>query len=363
MTTDYAFSDGTPLPPDPLEPLNGHAVAGVEPTTWQHPDNGAELRFETGAEAPKFTPLLLSRSALRELPDPEPLIDNVLDQGTVALLYGKWGTCKSFIALDWAASVATGRDWQSRQTRRRRVLYVAAEGAFGLKGRTEAWEQGWHTTIDDGNLQILPRAVNLTNHHDVRELAALIDWNGYGFVVFDTLARCMVGADENSAKDCGEVVDALHRLRERTPNGRGVVTGVHHTGKDGKTFRGSSVFEAGADTVYSVTKDGAVIILDREKRKDGPQLDIHRLKLDPIEGTGSATISVSRGVEPNDRGEILLSHFKSHFAGRGAFATQLLESSEMPKSTFYRALSDLLECGDLINEGTDKRPFYKQAAK
>ncbi|RDH75924.1 hypothetical protein DVS77_24700 [Mycolicibacterium moriokaense] len=34
---------------------------------------------------------------------------NVLDQGTVALLYGKWGTAMTFIALDWAASVATGR--------------------------------------------------------------------------------------------------------------------------------------------------------------------------------------------------------------------------------------------------------------
>jgi DNA-binding IclR family transcriptional regulator len=58
-----------------------------------------------------------------------------------------------------------------------------------------------------------------------------------------------------------------------------------------------------------------------------------------------------------------LSHYKSHFAGRGAFATQLLESSEMPKTTFYRALSDLLGRGELINDGTDKRPFYKAATK
>jgi len=138
---------------------------------------------------------------------------------------------------------------------------------------------------------------------------------------------------------------------------------VHHSGKDGKTFRGSSVFEAGADTVYSTTQDGAVIILNREKRKDGPQVDVHRLKLQPVEGTGSAVISVSRGVEPNDRAEILLSHFKSHFADRGAYTTQLLESSEIPKSTFYRALNDLLKRGDLINEGTDKKPFYKLATK
>jgi hypothetical protein len=353
---DVVLLGEIPLPEEPSD-LDDHHIGD-----WS-PDDSAAGDEKTGDEMPVLASALLSRSALRALPDPESLIGNVLDQGTVALLYGKWGTYKSFIALDWGASVATGRDWQSRPTRRRRVLYVAAEGAFGLKGRTEAWEQGWHTTIADGDLDILPRAVNLTNKHDVRELAALIDWNGYGFIVFDTLARCMVGADENSAKDCGEVVDALHRLRERTPNGRGVVTGVHPAGKDGKTFRGSSVFEAGADTVYSTTLDGAVIILDREKRKDGPQVDIHRLKLDPVEGTGSAVVSVSSGVEPNDRAGTLLSHYKSHFAGRGAFATQLLESSEMPKTTFYRALSDLLGRGELINDGTDKRPFYKAATK
>ncbi len=321
---------------------------------------------DTAAE-PDQTPVLagavLTRSALLELPDPEPLIDGMLDQGTVALLYGPWGVGKSFIAFDCGACVATGRPWQGRYTEQRRVLYVAAEGAYGLKGRTAAWEQGWHTKIADGSLDILPRPVNLTNTAEVRNLAALIEWGGYSFVILDTLARCMVGADENSAKDCGVVVDALHRLRQHTPGGRGVVQGVHHTGKDGKTFRGSSAFEAGADTVYSCTLDGAVIVLDREKRKDGPKPDTHWLKLGPVEGTESVIVEISRGETNSGRGDKLLSHIKSHFGSRGAYATQLLESSEMPKSTFYRALHDLLERGELINDGTEKRPFYKLATK
>jgi hypothetical protein len=182
-------------------------------------------------------------------------------------------------------------------------------------------------------------------------------------VVLDTLARFMVGADENSAEDCGQVVDVLHRMRERTPNGRGVILGVHHAGKDGKTFRGSSVFEAGADTVYAVGKDGGAITLDREKRKDGPLADVHRLKLTPVEGTPSAILEVSRGDTNRDRAGALLSHFESHFAITGARTTQLLDVAEMPRATFYRALSDLLKRGDLINAGTDKRPLYKAATK
>jgi hypothetical protein len=35
----------------------------------------------------------------------------------------------------------------------------------------------------------------------------------------------------------------------------------------------------------------------------------------------------------------------------------------MPPATFHRALNELLEAGQLINTGTDKRPFYIRAGK
>jgi hypothetical protein len=284
-TSAFVGDPGSPEPPpDDTPPTrNGHHFSEIANRT----------------ERPVLAGQLLTRAALRSLPDPEPLIDNVLDKGTNALLYGKHGTLKSFTAFDWAASVGTGRKWQGRQTEKGRVLYIAAEGALGTKGRTDAWETGWQTTIaDTGELEILGRPVNLTKPLEVANLAALISWGGYDFVIIDTLARCMVGADENSAKDCGIVVEAMTQLLGQTPHGRGVILGIHHAGKDGKTFRGSSVFEAGADTVYSSIRDGGVITLTREKRKDGPEHDRHELKLDPVKGTNSAVISVHRGVGP-----------------------------------------------------------------
>jgi hypothetical protein len=274
-------------------------------------------------QTPVYASRVLTRSALLDLPDPEPLIDNVLDQGTTALLYGKWATAKSFIALDWALSVATGRQWQARDTERRRVLYIAAEGAYGFKGRIAAWEVGWQTPVGDAGFGLLPCPVNLTNHLDVDSLAALIDWGGYSFVVLDTLARCMVGADENSAKDCGRVVDSMSRLLQITPDGRGVILGVHHAGKDGKTLRGSSAFEGAADTVYFTSRDGGVITLDREKRKDGPEFDRHRLKLDPIVGTASAAISVHRDSGQTPSADKLMSALCRHFSQTGATKAEL----------------------------------------
>ncbi|AKK28208.1 hypothetical protein AB431_17665 [Mycobacterium sp. EPa45] len=350
---------------------NGADRHGPADITLLNEYGGGNTTFDPcGDTLNRFAAKLLNRSALRTLPDPEPLIDNVLDQGTVALLYGRWATFKSFIALDWAASVATGHPWQGRATEKRRVLYAAAEGAYGLKARMNAWETGWQTKIGDGDLDILPAAVNLTNPADVRDLTALIADTGYGFVIIDTLARCMVGADENSAKDCGQVVDTLTRLREHTLDGRGVVLGVHHTGKDGKTFRGSSVFEAGADTVYAVTRDGGVIDLAREKRKDGPEDDRHQLRPDPIPGTGSLVLKAHSDFDhplvTDDRAEKILTIFRDHFGATGATRAQLRNTAVeigVPSVTAYRGINDLEKSGQLVNLGSEQRPFYREGGK
>jgi RecA-family ATPase len=70
----------------------------------------------------------------------------------------------------------------------------------------------------------------------VGELAAIITAQRYVLVVIDTLARCMVGADENSARDMGEAIDALDRLRRAAGS---CVLPVHHMGKPNGTTRTS----------------------------------------------------------------------------------------------------------------------------
>ncbi len=63
----------------------------VEPD-WPADDPGPSQPPPEEHGPPALAELLLSRSALTTLPDPEPpLIDDVLDRGTVALLYGMWG--------------------------------------------------------------------------------------------------------------------------------------------------------------------------------------------------------------------------------------------------------------------------------
>jgi RecA-family ATPase len=229
----------------------------------------ATIARETPEPRSSMRDRVLRRHQLRDLPSPEPLIARTLDLRTIALLVGNRSTLKTFIALDWACSVATGHPWQGRPTRAGRVLYVAAEGAFGLHQRIEAWETAWDLSTDE-TLDIYPAPINLTDRDQVTELAAISD--GYTLVVLDTLARCAVGADENSARDMGLIVDSIFKVRG---NGDRTVLLVHHTGKDRETTRGSSSLEAGVDTVYLAEGDARLLKLGRRKRKDGPLHRVH----------------------------------------------------------------------------------------
>ncbi|MGV9868098.1 AAA family ATPase [Rhodococcus koreensis] len=322
-----------------------------------------EPPHDEGTDAPN--PLLariLNRTQLSNLPTPEPLIADTIDKGTVAGLFGYWGTGKSFLALDWAACMSTGKPWQGRDVTQSRVLYIAAEGAYGLDARLQAWEYAWGHKIDPNYLDVLPTAVNLTKAGPVSQLCQLITSEGYDVIFVDTLARSIVGADENSAKDMGIVVDSLYKLRDATDHG--TIIPLHHTGKDKLTVRGSSALESGLDTVYVTEGDGYHVKVTRTKRKDGPVQDTHNLQIKSIEHTGSAIISSGdvRGHEFDNRADQLMSVFMSAFSVTGASKADLRNAANFPPASYSRALNKLVEDGRLNNIGTDKVPFYKAAA-
>jgi len=88
-----------------------------------------------------ITLTLYSAAEIKRLPPPEWLIDGHLVQNSIAVLYGPSGGGKSFLALDGALSVATGRDWLGRPVQQGVVIYVLAEGASGFGARITAWEE------------------------------------------------------------------------------------------------------------------------------------------------------------------------------------------------------------------------------
>jgi RecA-family ATPase len=92
---------------------------------------------DSSAKEPRFK--LLSLDEIERLPPLEWLIEGLMPAGGLAVLYGAPKLGKSFLALDWALSVAAGRRWLGRNVRQGDVVYVYAEGVSGLKARVAAW--------------------------------------------------------------------------------------------------------------------------------------------------------------------------------------------------------------------------------
>jgi hypothetical protein len=259
-----------------------NGIAPLEP--FEVPADIVGGRRAARPRKPSLRDLILRRGDLARLPRPEPLIEDTLDLRTVALLAGYHGTYKSFVALSWAASVATGTPWMGRQSQQGRVLYIVGEGATGIDVRLAAWEEANGVRIDDDALHTLPVAVQLADPAALREILGYVEEVGFSLIVIDTVARAAVGLEENSSKDMGVFVQAADELRRAMDTG--TVLLVHHTGKDKTTVRGSSAVEAAMDTVYVTDGGDGLVKLSRTKRKDGPRDDVHQLQFQQVGASG-----------------------------------------------------------------------------
>jgi hypothetical protein len=319
-------------------------------------DAGEERGTTVDGRAAQLRSLLLSTDGLDSLPPPEPLLDGILMRDSLAWLHGKPGHGKSFIAVDWAGCIAGGVPWQRREVvTRGLVVYLIAEGASGLTRRVRAWEQVTGERMK--GVAFLPAAVQLLNYVDREALVQVLTEVKPVLVVVDTQARVTVGAEENSAKDMGMLVDAVDQIREAT---RACVLLVHHESRAGENMRGSTALEGAATTIIRVTKDGPHMRLDCTKQKDGAEFDPMLLRLVP---TGdSAVIRSQNGVELTEElsnsEEAILEVMRDSFGTTGASSTRLLETTSIPRTSFYRALNLLVTKGQLTNCGTKKRPLY-----
>jgi hypothetical protein len=216
---------------------------------------------------PRFK--LLTGEDLEAMPDIEWLVDDVLPEQGVAVMYGAPGCGKSFLAFDMACAIAEGTDWFGHHVHKSSPgVYVALEGEAGYKLRKKAWEDR-HGRPLPLNLRIVLQPFALTSAKDVYDLAASIKeaLPEGGAVMIDTLNRASPGMDENTSDGMGLVIDAckiLHRLI------CGMVMLVAHSGKDeSKGVRGHSSLPGAVDASILVSRDGSARTWTLKKAKDG----------------------------------------------------------------------------------------------
>jgi hypothetical protein len=225
---------------------------------------------------------LYSVPELFDLPTPDWLIEGVIGVGALASLYGPSGEGKTFLALDWALSVAAGEEWLGRSVRPGAVIYVAAEGGRSIGKRVEAWMKA-HDVAEIPGAFFLLEGVQVRNEVDMRLLAERIEALAVepSLIVLDTLARCFVGGEENSAKEMGEFVDGLAWLQQQT--GAAALV-LHHTGKQGNEIeRGSTALRAAADAMVRMVMDQHdVVTVTNNKQKDSEEFEPVKLRLHPV---------------------------------------------------------------------------------
>lgn len=260
----------------------------------------AQARIEELSISPTTAKRFYYLDELDAIVPPVPLMEGILDVNSTAMLAGRFGTYKSFVALAWSLHVASGTDWCGHKVpHAATVIYVAAEGTSGMHRRAKAWLAGHpEIKVDPKRFVLFPHAVKLTNPEAMKELFELVLSEDAGLVVFDTFHKMTPGLEENSARDMGEAMGAVEAIRDAT----GIsVLYLHHTGHIGTRSRGSSSLEDDIDISWVIElEDGDDRgpenrrILSQRKVKDGEvsegrallfikQLDSGYVDVSPIE--------------------------------------------------------------------------------
>lgn len=286
------------------------------------------------------------------------LVKGVIARGSLAALIGAPGSSKTFVALELSLSTASNTPWRGLRTRRGRVVYVAAEGAAGLRNRLTASRRrlalGNPSSVQ---FHLVPDVVRLVDDADdidrlVTTIREQIPDGGVDLIVIDTLSRAIAGRDENSAQDMTTAVDQADRLRREF--GCAVLL-VHHSGKDeSRGARGHSSLRAALDTELEVRKLGETFALTLSKAREHETGRVwhHRLELveigvdpdgDPISSCIVRPLSDNDDIENGSKPHLNANEERTLTALRALLAVADGTSLTAPDSAPKDALRDWVE--------------------
>jgi len=265
--------------PERLNPIT-NSVVEVTMAAWNlSADIAKEFESEPAPAIPTKPPKQINIEHWDSIQD-EPvkwMIDKVLPVGSFSALYGPPGSFKSFIALDIAEAIATGRTWMGNEvTEPGAVLYLCGEGFGGVGARIKAIKQH-HGTKDGAPIYVIRHQLNLRSSiEDFNALMIavenLVTELGIDFklIIIDTLARAFGGGNENDSSDMGSFIASCGNI-QKIVQGCALMI-LHHSGKDAtKGLRGHSSLLGAVDTELELIRfeDSMKGIIRTAKQKDG----------------------------------------------------------------------------------------------
>lgn len=235
-------------------------------------------------EADRFTPLTLDELLSR--PAKVWLIDQVIGAGDLGMIFGPAGSKKTFLTIDLSLSASLGRQWARRFDipRPLNVTYCAGEGLSGLPSRFMAAVNYYNPAWPINNFQffeLMPQLFDAGDNiakftaerlaHQAAGVEQPID-----LLILDTLHSAIVGAEENSSKDTGTVLQAIKDAQRAL--GCAVLL-IHHSNKAGTGERGSSALRGAMDVMIELELSGTKTVMKCAKLKDGQQWKLQTFDL------------------------------------------------------------------------------------
>jgi hypothetical protein len=234
-------------------------------------------RYES---SPSAVPEIIAKSSPEflalDIPKPRYLVEGIWPEHGIGFVAGPPKSFKSFLVLDMAFALATGRPFLGYfpVPAPRTVLLIDHESSRGAL--TERVRKAEERYGEAKTLYIISnRSFSLEDPVDIDRLRLEISAVRPDQTILDPLASFVRG-DENSAQQMGMVVRTLRGLRDEFGTGFAIVhhvqkSGAGDTTRGGERMRGSSAFYAAAEVGLWVRRvdEEAPRSLVRPELKDG----------------------------------------------------------------------------------------------
>lgn len=233
------------------------------------------------------------------------LIRHLWSDQAVGILGGPAKSCKSWLGLDMAISVATKTNCLGRfpvQEAGRVLIYMAEDALTAVRERLQALSR--HRSLDLDSLEVYlidTPSIRLDLSEHRTRLSQTVKQLNPKLLLLDPLVR-LHRSDENSAR---EMADILGFLRELQRTFAMALVLVHHTSKKhhshpGQALRGSSDIHAWTDSSLLVQKRGKDLVLMVEHRS-APAPEPMTIRLVQGAGATATHLTVLRQGDPGNQ--------------------------------------------------------------
>jgi hypothetical protein len=249
---------------------NGQNAVGCDARrTWAEAFEGIEIPPEPKPKAGYYD--CEDDDAMDCTPVATWIFPEVLPERGSVLFYGPTKQYKSFLLIDLALALATGKEgWGIKPTKQGPVIYSALEGREALKrDRRPAWRMA--RGIEGKTEFYVNRAPMIKQPGACDAYIAAVEKRLAGkrpaAIFLETASKMMVGLDPT--RDVPLLVSFIDRLVEHF---HCVVVISHHTGNEDKGPKDSSTYMQAFDTVISVRSPAKLVAEARiEKHKDAAE--------------------------------------------------------------------------------------------